>query len=143
MPGGKPQTVDRILVSEDYAATRQQRVRGFTLTATLTNGSAVDLLGPAGVSAGTSIGAKFIAVLDSPVAGVVSITLNVTSSRGSPFIREVAAYSCSGLAARLDAEWTDGPHGHAAASASQAGGAIGWTPTQRYQRMWAPREYSK
>ena len=127
MPGGAPATIDRVLASEDYAATSQQRVRGFTLTAALSNGGSVDLLSG---GAGSSIGAKFISVLPAPVADVVSVTLNVTAARGSPFIRELAVYACDGLAARLDAQWK--AQGHPPA-------AHDWAPKQRYVRPWGRR----
>lgn len=123
MPGGAPATIDRVLASEDYAATRQQRVRGFTLSAALANGTVVDVFG------GSSLGAKFIAVLASPLAGVVSVTLNVTAAtRGSPYIRALSAFSCDALAARLDAEWD--AQGHAPPPPPS------WQPEERYVRPW-------
>ena len=90
-----PVTVDRVLVSEDQRT--GQLVRAFVVTATLANGSAVEL------ARGTSIGNKFIAVLPAPVAGVAALTLNVTALAAmaptpTPIIKAFAAFACDAAA---------------------------------------------
>jgi hypothetical protein len=105
----KAGAIDRVYISEDLRATRQQLVRGFTLMATLPNGTEVDLLPLGGItSGGSSIGAKFILVLPTPLL-VTKVALSITAvASGSPASAPVISfrlYSCADLAAALDAEW--------------------------------------
>lgn len=103
----KTVAIDRVYLSEDMRATRQQLVRGFTLMATLPNGTAVDLLPLGGIAAGSSIGAKFILILATPLL-VTKVTLGITTiadgATGPPAI-VFRLYSCAALAAALDTEW--------------------------------------
>jgi len=132
-PLAAPTTIDRVLVSENLlnpapGGSRQQLVRRFTLTATLADGTIVNLL----PFVGSSIGAKFIVVLPSPLDSVVDVTLNVTaiasqSPPGAPFI-QLSAFACHALATRLDAEWEAHNFPQPAAD---------WTPLERYVRPCA------
>ncbi len=131
--GGAGVTLDRVELREDLLRTRQQLVRGFTLAAQLADGSTVDLLARAGAAAGSSIGSRFILVLPAPLAGVVSVSLNVTATAalapaGAPFIASLAARSCDALARSLDAAWAD---------AAWPAPPAGWQPAQAYARGWA------
>lgn len=97
-----PSTVDRVMLQEDQ--TKGQLIRAFTVTATLSDGSKKELC------SGSSVGNKFIQVLNPPVDGVFTVTLNVTSidtrsPAGAPFIPNFALYSCSKLAKNIDATW--------------------------------------
>lgn len=101
-----PVSLDRVRVREDI--TQGQIVRGFTISYTGSNakGEAVE---DAVIFQGTSIGAKFITVLQNAVtANTLTLTITATASNapsGAPFILELGAYGCNDLAARLDAEW--------------------------------------
>ncbi len=93
-----PAAVDRVVLAEDL--TLGQRIRAYTVTATLTNGTIVQL------SSGTSVGSKKIDVLSSPVT-VSSVTLQVTTAINTPAIRSFSLFHCSQIAARIDEEWEE------------------------------------
>jgi alpha-L-fucosidase len=84
-------TMDRVVVREDQRL--GQIVRAFTITATLGDGSAVQI-----TPAGSSIGNKFIQVF-APLT-VAMLTLNITGlspnppTPGGPFILDFSSYEC-------------------------------------------------
>jgi hypothetical protein len=99
MPSGAV-SMDRVVVREDQRL--GQIVRAFTITATLGNGSVVQL-----TPAGSSIGNKFIQVFE-PLT-VAALTLNVTglsanpATPGGPFLTDFSAYSCEAAGAAASA----------------------------------------
>jgi alpha-L-fucosidase len=85
-----PALVGRVVVQEDQ--TRGQLVRGFTVTALLSDGSTVTL------DSGPSVGHKKIGVVRPAVAGVVSVTLNITAATAPPVVRFFGVYGdCDSL----------------------------------------------
>lgn len=85
-----PALVGRVVVQEDQ--TRGQLVRGFTITALLSDGSTATL------DSGPSVGHKKIGVVRPAVAGVVSVTLNITASTAPPIVRFFGVYGdCDSL----------------------------------------------
>lgn len=102
MPSGNA-TIDRVLLVENMQTHRAQFVRNFTITA-VREGGATQI-----VFRGSSIGAKFVFVLDKPLTHVQALVLKIkTLAKGSPadapFISKFAALSCNALVARLDAD---------------------------------------
>ena len=98
---GTTVAVDRVLIREDLS--HGQIVRNFTLTTLLANGSKATLCPDRG---GTSIGSKYICVMQSALK-VKSLLLTVTVAKGgTPKIAQFAAFSCASLAAEIDASWT-------------------------------------
>jgi alpha-L-fucosidase len=93
----QPAAVDRLVVREDQM-TGGQRIRGYSISAQLPNGTVVPL------AAGSSIGNKRINVLSAPVT-VSSLTLTITIARDTPLISAFSAYSCSSLERELDERW--------------------------------------
>ena len=118
----------RLVCVDDAAACALLHSRSH---ATLSTGASVVLL-LAGLGAGTSIGAKFVRVLPAAVSDVVSARLNITLSRGTPFIRELSVFACNGLADGLDAEW---------ARAGYALPVSSWKPEEHYIRPWGKAYY--
>jgi hypothetical protein len=94
---GQPASVDRLVSREDQM-TGGQRIRGYTISATLPNGTTVQL------ASGSSIGNKRIDVLSSPLT-VASLTLTITSARDTPLVASFSAFACSSLIEELDARW--------------------------------------
>ena len=95
----KPSEVDRIQIREDQS--KGQLVREFHLTAKLANGT-IAVLCPKKTS---SIGNKFICVLDAPLT-VTSLSLALVGAAGTaPRITQLAAFRCGHVAAEIDAEW--------------------------------------
>ena len=82
-----PVAIDRIIVSEDQ--TTGQRIREWSLTARLSDGSQVAL------ATGQSIGNKRIVVI--PPTTVSMVVFNASVAIGVPVIRDFSIYSCDGL----------------------------------------------
>ena len=96
----KGAAIDRVQIREELS--QGQVVRNFSLSALLTNGSSLPLCPQRG---GTSIGNKYICVMQSPLQ-VESLTLTVTVAKGgTPTITQFAAFSCGALADEIDASW--------------------------------------
>ncbi len=95
--GAQPVSLDRVQLREDQS--KGQLVRAFTVTATLADGSTVPLC-----AGGTSIGNKYICILDTPVAAT-ALVFNATSAAAAPTITQFAAFSCGTLAREADAKW--------------------------------------
>lgn len=82
-------TIDRVSISEDQ--TLGQRIRGWTLSAILSNGTDVSL------GSGASIGNKRILVL-SEIENVAVVILSITSAQGTPILRDFAIFGgCNAL----------------------------------------------
>ena len=94
-------TIDRVMIREDQS--KGERVRSFSLTAALADGSRAPLCTARG---GKSVGNMFICVLHKSMR-VTSITLEITEAADVPHISQLALFSCSALAEEIDGEWTD------------------------------------
>ena len=103
MASSGPAAVDRVQIREEQS--QGQAVRLFRLTATLANGTTL-VLCPSKTS---SIGNKFICVLDAPLT-VASVSLSLTGAAAgtTPRITQFAAFRCGHIAEQIDAAWDRG-----------------------------------
>jgi hypothetical protein len=79
--------VDRVVLKEDLS--KGQRVRSFTVTAK------VSVAYSQTVANGTSIGNKFIALLNQPYPAGTTLTLNIDRAVGAAAMTSFAGYNCS------------------------------------------------
>lgn len=114
---GNVAAIDRIQLREDQSE-GGQRVRKFTLTAMLANGSSTQLCSGwndwprGGPNPTIAIGNKYICRFKRPIT-IRSLTLTVTATTGEapPAISQFAAFRCLPLLAKIQDRWAKGPFG--------------------------------
>ena len=109
---GSNGTIDRIQLREDQSK-GGQRVRGFTLTATLQNGTSTQLCAGwndwvrGGPNPTIAIGNKYICGFKTPIA-ITQITLSVTATVDGqpPAVSQFAAFRCLPLLSEIEDRWS-------------------------------------
>jgi hypothetical protein len=114
---GTTAAIDRIQLREDQGE-GGQRVRAFTLTAVLANGSSTPLCSGwndwprGGPNPGLEVGNKYLCRFHTPIT-IRSLTLTVTATADGapPVISQFAAFRCLPLLAEIQDRWAKGPFG--------------------------------
>jgi alpha-L-fucosidase len=115
--GNSTAAIDRIQLREDQSQ-GGQRVRAFTLTAMLANGSITPLCNGwndwprGGPNPTVAIGNKYLCRFKAPIT-ITSLTLTVTATAGGapPAISQFAAFRCLPLLVEIQDRWAKGPFG--------------------------------